>query len=137
VSIYGVPNWLASYRAKKITRLAFSEYRSEKAFGQSAVKDGAERFSERILSDTAAAMLSLGAYIGDRLGIYQAMMVVGPATSTELAARTRLNERYLEELLALMTRGLRKAIIQELSSGRQKLEPEFLARIGVYRVLNL
>src|SRR6266481_1748102 len=28
VSIYGEPNWLASYRAKKITRLAFSVYRS-------------------------------------------------------------------------------------------------------------
>src|SRR5437763_3426462 len=28
VSIYGEPNWLASYLAKKITRLAFSVYRS-------------------------------------------------------------------------------------------------------------
>src|SRR5215471_1271219 len=28
VSMYGEPNWLASYRAKKITRLAFSVYRS-------------------------------------------------------------------------------------------------------------
>jgi hypothetical protein len=26
--MYGEPNWLASYRAKKITRLAFSVYRS-------------------------------------------------------------------------------------------------------------
>src|ERR1041385_6853455 len=28
VSMYGDPNWLASYLAKKITRLAFSVYRS-------------------------------------------------------------------------------------------------------------
>src|SRR6201987_1251092 len=28
VSIYGEPNWLASYRAKKMTRRAFSVYRS-------------------------------------------------------------------------------------------------------------
>src|ERR1041385_5354213 len=28
VSMYGEPNWLASYLAKKITRLAFSVYRS-------------------------------------------------------------------------------------------------------------
>jgi hypothetical protein len=26
--MYGLPNWLASYRAKKITRRAFSVYRS-------------------------------------------------------------------------------------------------------------
>src|SRR6202161_2891589 len=28
VSMYGEPNWLASYRAKKMTRRAFSVYRS-------------------------------------------------------------------------------------------------------------
>ena len=28
VSMYGLPNWLASYRAKKITLRAFSVYRS-------------------------------------------------------------------------------------------------------------
>jgi ubiquinone/menaquinone biosynthesis C-methylase UbiE len=61
-----------------------------------------EEFAERVLSDTATAMLSFGAYIGDRLGIFQAMSGTGPATVSELAARTRLRERYMQEWLALM-----------------------------------
>lgn len=60
------------------------------------------KFAERILSDTAVAMLSFGAYIGDRLGIYKAMLDTGPATVSMLAAKTHLNERYLQEWLALM-----------------------------------
>ncbi len=73
-----------------------------KALGNPAAKGEAEKFADRILSDTAAAMLSLGAYIGDRLGIFQSMADAGPATISELAAKTRLNERYLREWLALM-----------------------------------
>ncbi len=75
---------------------------SEYASGQTAAKSAADEFADRILSDTAAAMLSFGAYIGDRLGIYRAMSEAGAATVTELAARTHLNERYLREWLALM-----------------------------------
>ena len=62
-----------------------------------------EKFADRILSDTAAAMLSLGAYIGDRLGLYQIMAETGSATVSLLASKANLNERYLEEWLALMT----------------------------------
>lgn len=69
---------------------------------KSTALDPAEKFAERVLSDTAVAMLSFGAYIGDRLGIYRAMAKAGPATVAELAAGTRLNERYLKEWLALM-----------------------------------
>ena len=75
---------------------------SDSASGQPAAQGTADKFAERILSDTAAAMLSFGAYIGDRLGIYHAMVEAGPATVSELAARIHLNERYLREWLALM-----------------------------------
>lgn len=61
-----------------------------------------EKFAERILADTAASMLSFGAYIGDRLGIFRAMADAGSTTSDELAVRTHLNARYLREWLALM-----------------------------------
>jgi 2-polyprenyl-3-methyl-5-hydroxy-6-metoxy-1,4-benzoquinol methylase len=63
----------------------------------------ADKFAGKILADTATTMLSMGVYIGDRLGIYQAMADTGPATTSVLAAKTLLNERYLKEWLALMT----------------------------------
>lgn len=46
------------------------------------------------------AMLELGAvYLGDRLGLYQALKVAGPATSAQLADRTGTHERYAREWL--------------------------------------
>lgn len=76
---------------------------SRAAVQQYSPKNPADKFAERVLSDTATTMLSLGAYIGDRLGIYRAMRDVGPATISMLASKTHLNERYLTEWLALMT----------------------------------
>ncbi len=62
----------------------------------------ADKFAQRIMADTAAAMLSFGAYIGDRLGLYRTMAEAGPVTAAELASKTHFNERYLREWLALM-----------------------------------
>ena len=46
------------------------------------------------------AMLELGAvYLGDRLGLYQALKEAGPATSAQLADRTGTHERYAREWL--------------------------------------
>lgn len=92
--------------------------------GQTAPQGAAEKFADRILSDTAVAMLSFGAYIGDRLGIYRAMADAGPATVTALAARTRLRERYLREWLALMaTAGYVK---YDPKSSRYELPREYI-----------
>jgi SAM-dependent methyltransferase len=38
-------------------------------------------------------------YLGDRLGLYQALATHGPASSAELAARTGTHERYVREWL--------------------------------------
>ncbi len=75
---------------------------SGRAAAQSSERGGADKFADRVLNDTAASMLSFGTYIGDRLGIYRAMADAGPATVSDLARKTRLNERYLREWLALM-----------------------------------
>ena len=83
--------------------MAQTSWKPSMALADPAAKGEAEKFADRILSDTAAAMLSLGAYIGDRLGIFQSMADAGPATIFELTAKTHLNERYLREWLALMT----------------------------------
>ncbi len=51
-------------------------------------------------SDRSTRPSTLAAvYLGDRLGLYRALAETGPSTSTELAARTGLVERYVREWL--------------------------------------
>lgn len=62
----------------------------------------AAEFTGRVLSDTASAATIVLAALGDRLGLFKELATGGPATSGELAARTRLSERYLREWLSGM-----------------------------------
>jgi len=55
--------------------------------------------SERVFGDLAGALELLTVYLGERLGLYQALEAGGPATSAELAARTGTVERYIREWL--------------------------------------
>ncbi|MGH9460832.1 MAG: class I SAM-dependent methyltransferase [Vicinamibacteria bacterium] len=56
---------------------------------------------ERMLASTRGTFLLLGAYIGVRLGLYEALAATGSGglTSEELASRTRTDERYIREWL--------------------------------------
>jgi SAM-dependent methyltransferase len=56
-------------------------------------------FIGRFVGDFGAALHAPLVVLGDRLGLYQAL-AAGPATSTELAERTGLIERYVREWLA-------------------------------------
>jgi hypothetical protein len=49
----------------------------------------------RMFRDMAGALELLTVYLGERLGLYQALYADGPATSAELAARTGTTERYI------------------------------------------
>lgn len=53
----------------------------------------------RVVSDVGGAFAAGLAYIGDRLGLFQALATSGPVTSVSLADRLQLNERYLLEWL--------------------------------------
>jgi 2-polyprenyl-3-methyl-5-hydroxy-6-metoxy-1,4-benzoquinol methylase len=61
-----------------------------------------EAFAERVLGDYAGANAFFMAGIGDRLGLFKELAANGPATSDELAIRTRLQERYVREWLGGM-----------------------------------
>src|SRR5215831_2499142 len=61
-----------------------------------------EKFAEKVVEQISGTMTTLLASIGDRLGLFKNLAEQGPATSTELAARTKLNERYLREWLGGM-----------------------------------
>jgi len=53
----------------------------------------------RLFRDMTGALELLTVYLGERLGLYQALHSDGPATSAELAARTGTTERYIREWL--------------------------------------
>jgi 2-polyprenyl-3-methyl-5-hydroxy-6-metoxy-1,4-benzoquinol methylase len=58
-----------------------------------------DAFVGRIFGSALGALEMLTVYLGNRLGLYQALWDHGPATSTELAARTGASERYIREWL--------------------------------------
>jgi 2-polyprenyl-3-methyl-5-hydroxy-6-metoxy-1,4-benzoquinol methylase len=53
----------------------------------------------RLFRDMTGALELLTVYLGERLGLYQALHNDGPATSAELASRTGTTERYIREWL--------------------------------------
>src|SRR2546429_1640513 len=58
-------------------------------------------FLGKVLSDTSGMTTTILASIGDRLGLFK-QLAHGPATSTELANRAAINERYAGEWLGAM-----------------------------------
>ncbi len=61
-----------------------------------------EAFVGKVVEQISGTMTTLLAAIGDQLGLFKNLAEQGPATSTELASRTKLNERYLREWLGGM-----------------------------------
>lgn len=58
-----------------------------------------DEFVGRLFGNTVAAVELLSVYLGDRLGLYGQLQAGGPATSTELAERASIHERYAREWL--------------------------------------
>ena len=56
-------------------------------------------FMHRTMGDAAGMMAGVLAMLGDRLGLFAALADGGPASSTELAARANVSERYTREWL--------------------------------------
>jgi len=65
----------------------------------------AEEFGGRMVGVIDGAMFALSISVGHRLGIYDTMSELDPATSSEIAERTGLQERYLREWLAAQLAG--------------------------------
>jgi SAM-dependent methyltransferase len=61
-----------------------------------------EEFVGKVVEQISGTMTTLLGAIGDRLELFKNLAEQGPATSTELASRTKLNERYLREWLGGM-----------------------------------
>jgi predicted O-methyltransferase YrrM len=61
--------------------------------------DRANALRERLFGDALGALELYTIYLGERLGLYRALAEGGPATSSQLAARTGTTERYVREWL--------------------------------------
>jgi SAM-dependent methyltransferase len=58
-----------------------------------------EAFLGRFVNDCGAALSTILAYMGDKLGLFKAMAEYGPMSSKELAGKTNTTERYVREWL--------------------------------------
>jgi 2-polyprenyl-3-methyl-5-hydroxy-6-metoxy-1,4-benzoquinol methylase len=74
---------------------------TERALDQGRVTE----FLGRVVTDNAAAFAGLPTSVGVRLGLYTAMAGAGPLTTSQLAERTGLVERYVTEWLAAQVAG--------------------------------
>jgi hypothetical protein len=81
-----------------------------------------EALAFRIVNDSGGAYTLALAYIGDRLGLFKAMSGAGPLTSTELARKTGLNERYVREWLKSMVAS--EYLDCDPATGRYVMTPE-------------
>ena len=84
--------------------------------------DRVKKFSAQVSNDIGAAMLGAMSYIGDRLGIFKSLAASGSVTSSELAQKTGLDERYLREWLAAMTAA--EYVTYDPESKRYSMSPE-------------
>lgn len=65
--------------------------------------DKVHEMAFRVIGDTGGAFTMALGYVGDRLGLFKAMAGAGPMKSSDLATKTKLNERYVREWLRAMT----------------------------------
>ncbi len=85
-----------------------------------ALKDDAKL----VFGSLGGAMTSAMIFLGDRLGLYRAMAGAGALTSTELAEKTQLSERWIREWLHQQGAA---GVLEFRGDGRFALSPEGVA----------
>lgn len=78
-------------------------------------------YAKRTFGHLEGAMTSAMIYLGDQLGLYRALAGAGPLTSSELAERTGLHERWLREWLQQQGAA---GLLEFRGEGRFELEAE-------------
>lgn len=93
------------------------------ASGPSRPLDGErlQALAKRLFGYLGGAVTSGLVYLGDALGLYEALAEAGPATSRELAGRTGLSERWVREWL--YNQGA-SGLLEVSADGRFSLSPE-------------
>src|ERR1700723_2226377 len=79
-------------------------------------------FLGQAIGEMGAAMNAALIVLGDKLGLYKAMAGAGPLTSAQVAAKTKLNERYVREWLSAQAAG--GFLTYDAATGKFTLPPE-------------
>ena len=87
----------------------------------------AEAFEERLVGILNAGATNLMLSIGHRSGLFDAMAGMAAATSTEIAKRAGLQERYVREWLGAMT--VSRIVEHDGEAGAYALPPEHAALV--------
>src|SRR5947199_2422048 len=85
-------------------------------------EDKMNAFLGKVVSDFGAALSSSLAYIGTKLGLYEALAKSGPSTPRELAERTGTVERYVREWL--INQAASGYVEYDAGTDRYSLSPE-------------
>ena len=83
--------------------------------------DKAGKTAEQVFGYLGGALVSAMIYLGERMGLYQALRGTGPITSEELARKTGLHERWVREWLYQQTTA---GLIGYKGEARFELSPE-------------
>jgi SAM-dependent methyltransferase len=88
----------------------------------------AKEVAQSVMNDVGSVMHGMLSYIGDRVGLFKAMMDAGPLTIAQLAAKTDLSPRYVREWLGAMA----AARYVEYDAGAETylLTPEYAAVVA-------
>ena len=81
-----------------------------------------DAFVGKVLGDTVGLANTAMASLGDRLGLFKDLASHGPSTSSELAARTGTQERYVREWLGAMANA--EYLEYDPTTARYTLPPE-------------
>ncbi|MGO9060731.1 MAG: class I SAM-dependent methyltransferase [Candidatus Binataceae bacterium] len=88
----------------------------------------AKQVAQSVMNDIGSVMHGMLSFIGDRVGLFKAMMDAGPLTVDRVAAKTGLSARYVREWLGAMA----AAGYVEYDAGAQTylLTPEYAAALA-------
>jgi SAM-dependent methyltransferase len=79
-------------------------------------------FLGKVVGDFGASLSSSLAYLGQKLGLYEAIATAGSVTPSELATNTNTNERYVREWLINQAAG--GYVDYDPATGKYSLSPE-------------
>ncbi|MGH7932111.1 MAG: methyltransferase domain-containing protein [Candidatus Binataceae bacterium] len=88
----------------------------------------AKKAAQDVVGDVATVMHGALCYMGDRLGLFKAMMAAGPLTVDQLAAKTGLSARYLREWLGAMAAA--RYVEYDATAQSYLLTPEYAAALA-------
>lgn len=84
-------------------------------------QEAVDQFNEKVWNNLMGTMTTALCFLGEQLGLYQALAKTGAVTSTDLAAHTGLHERWLREWLQQQVCA---GLVAYEGNGRFYLKPE-------------